>query len=415
MSANFTLPPLNLFKTLPKETTVDAQNSKIVRGAAALAFLFALTFATTCPAQTESVLYNFCSLTFCHDGQNPYGTPVMDSQGNFYGTTFFGGANGCGAVFKVSPDGTETVLYSFLAGTLDGNDPAAGVIIDKQGNLYGTTFSGGTFGYGGTVFRLAPDGTETILHSFGGTSDGNRPQAALIRDGRGNLYGTTVAGGAYGNGTVFEITAIGTESILHSFAQNTSDGGFPQSSLIIDSRGNLYGTTVYGGAYGYGTVFRISPGGTETVLHNFGNKSDGQTPYGSLVMDDSGVLYGTTSGGGALRAGTVFKLSPNGAEWVLHSFDPKLGDGEFPIAGLLLDANGNLYGTTTFGGSLGAGTVFEITADGTETILHNFAGSTADGATPYSNVSADSNGNLYGTTYNGGSTFASGTLYKITP
>jgi uncharacterized repeat protein (TIGR03803 family) len=397
--------------------TVDAQNSKIVRRAAALAFLLALTLIATLPAlaQTESVLYNFCSLTFCHDGLNPYGAPVMDSEGNFYGTTFFGGASGSGTVFKVSPDGTETVLYSFLAGTLDGNDPAAGVIMDKQGNLYGTTFSGGTYPSGGTVFKLSPNGTETILHSFGSAPDGGRPQAALMRDGRGNLYGTTVAGGAYGNGTVFEITAGGTESILHSFAQNTSDGGFPQAALIMDSRGNLYGTTVYGGAYGFGTVFRISPDGTETVLHNFGNKSDGETPYGSLVMDDKGVLYGTTWGGGALRAGTVFKLSPNGAEWVLHSFDPKLGDGELPIAGLLLDSSGNLYGTTTFGGSLGAGTVFEITAAGTETILHNFSGSTADGATPYSNLSMDSNGNLYGTTYNGGSTFASGTLYKITP
>jgi uncharacterized repeat protein (TIGR03803 family) len=396
---------------------VRTQTHNYVLGVAALAFLLVLTLAASLPAraQSESVLYNFCSLTFCHDGLNPYGTPVMGSQGNFYGTTFFGGATGSGTVFKVSPDGTETVLYSFLPGTTDGNSPAAGLVIDKQGNLYGTTFSGGTYGFGGTVFKLSPNGTETILHNFGGASDGVRPQAALIRDGRGNLYGTTVVGGAYGNGTVFEITASGTESVLHSFAQNTSDGGFPQAGLIMDSRGNLYGTTVYGGASAYGTVFRIGPEGTETVLHNFGNKSDGQNPYGSLVMDNKGILYGTTYGGGALRAGTVFKLSPNGAEWVLHSFDPKLGDGELPIAGLLLGANGNLYGTTAFGGSSGAGTVFEISTDGTETILHNFSGSTADGATPYSNLSMDSNGNLYGTTYNGGTTFASGTLYKITP
>jgi uncharacterized repeat protein (TIGR03803 family) len=277
--------------------------------------------------------------------------------------------------------------------------------------------SGGTYVFGGTVFKLSANGTETVLYSFGSTSlDGSEPYGTLVRDNKGNLYGTTSQGGAYGGGTVFEISATGTESILHSFVfDSLEDGFYPETGLIMDRRGNLYGTTYVGGAFGHGTAFRLAPDGTETILHSFGaTRSDGDNPVGSLVMDKQGNLYGTTSAGGALQKGTVFKLAPNGTEWLLHSFDPKLGDGEYPRAGLLLDASGNLYGTTPAGGSSDAGIVFEIQPDRTETILHSFSGSTSDGATPYSNVVMDSNGNLYGTTDNGG-TFAGGTLYKITP
>jgi len=270
-------------------------------------------------------------------------------------------------VFKISASGTESVLHSFgPSGGTDGDEPTAGLIMDSAGNLYGTTYGGGV-SYTGTVFKISASGTESVLHSFGPDSgtDGVLPVAGLIADSAGNLYGTTGYGGTNGNGTVFKISASGTESILHSFGPNVGiDGDLPIAGLIMDSAGNLYGTTYGGGVNNTGTVFKISASGTESVLYSFGpdGGTDAQYPTAGLIMDSAGNLYGTTESGGAHLGGTVFKINASGKEWMLHSFDPFNGrtDGQYPDAGLIMDSTGNLYGTTGFGGTNGNGAVFEL-------------------------------------------------------
>jgi uncharacterized repeat protein (TIGR03803 family) len=235
----------------------------------------------------------------------------MDEKGKIYGTTASGGANNDGTVFKIARDGTEKVLHSFN-GT-DGSYPLAGLIMDKKGDLYGTTDDGGAEGLG-TVFELSAHGSETVLYSFcpdfPDCRDGVFPSAGLIMDKSGNLYGTAEADGAHGNGTVFRLAPDGTEKVLWSFTG--ADGSEPEAGLIMDKKGKLYGATLFGGANGYGTAFEVAPDGTETVLHSFDsavNGSDGFEPYAGLVEDKSGNLYGTTYGGGADGAGTVFKIA----------------------------------------------------------------------------------------------------------
>lgn len=255
------------------------------------------------PTGTESILYNF---TFGNDGANPASSPVLEKKtGNLYGVTAYGGQNGDGDLYKLAPDGTLTVLYSFGTGN-DGQYPSEELLEDKQHNLYGTTFLGGTSGYG-TVYKFAPNGTETILHNFAGGSDGEYPSCALIEDASGNLYGTTNANsGASGNGTVFKIATDGTFTTLYAF-QGGQDGVAPWS-LAMDKMGNLYGTTYHGGAYSKGTIFELTAGGTETVLHSFGSvANDGAYPVeGPTIVGN--ILYGTTPYGGAEGDGTVFKL-----------------------------------------------------------------------------------------------------------
>ncbi len=334
----------------------------------------------------------------------------------------------------------EKVLHSFGNGK-DGTLPYAGLIFDANGNLYGTTEFGGIHGFG-TAFELSPKGdggwTETVLHSFGNGTDGTYPLGGLIFDTAGNLYGTTYEGGIHDWGTVFELSPRQgggwTETILHSFNDNGLDGAAPWASLIMDASGNLYGTTITGGIHpcsgaGCGTVFELSPreggGWTEKLLHSFGHGSDGIAPIGSLIMDASGNLYGTTGSGGihpcsGNGCGTVFELSPeNGGGWsenVLHSFGNGL-DGESPAAGLIFDAVGNLYGTTGSGGIHGAGTVFEMSPAGdgawTENVLHSF-GRTGDGGTPLAGLSLDHAGNLYGTTAEGG-IHGVGAVFELAP
>jgi uncharacterized repeat protein (TIGR03803 family) len=294
----------------------------------------------------------------------------MDTTGNLYGTAQSGGAKGVGTVFKLSPNGTETLLYSFcvLAACADGYHPRAGLIMDTKGNLYGTAFDGGAYD-AGAVFELSPSGTETVLHSFCqqmGCPDGYYPQAGLVMDTKGNLYGTTLYNGAYGGGTVFKISSDGTATTVYNFCTATGckNGRYPQAGLILDTNGNLYGTTYGGGAHGNGTVFELSPSGAETLLHSFCARtgcSDGSHPRADLVMDTAGNLYGTTYYGGTNSVGTVFKLSPNGTETVLHSFAANGSDGTHPYAGLVMDTMGNLYGTTYSGGANGYGTVFKVT------------------------------------------------------
>jgi uncharacterized repeat protein (TIGR03803 family) len=392
-------------------------------------------------ASREYVLYSFQGAP---DGGIPYGGLLVDKTGALYATTSAGGngrsgpcfGGGCGTVVKLTPSGngyTESVIYNFQGGT-DGEVPAAGLIADTTGALYGTTANGGngpcSGGFGcGTVFKLTPSGTsyvESVLYRFkGGSTDGAVPDASVIIDKHGALYGTTSTSGAYGGGTVFKLTPSGTsytESVLWSFG-NGSDGSSPRASLIerTGGKGALYGTTVAGGgACSCGTVFKLTPSGsgyTESILHSFQNGNDGAYPVAGLLAGGKGALYGTTlNGGGAafcssssnLGCGTVFKLTPNGlsyTESILYSFQGG-NDGSNPLGGLV-SKNGALFGTTANSGPYGFGTVFELTPGGlgyTEMVLHSFKGSlNNDGAYPQAGlIFGHKSAELYGTTFSGG-------------
>jgi uncharacterized repeat protein (TIGR03803 family) len=349
------------------------------------------------------------------EGQNPVGL-IQGGDGNFYGITSKGGTSNLGTVFEITSAGVETVLHSFVGGATDGSLPAGALIQGSDGNFYGTTSNGGTNGYG-TVFRITPAGIETVLYSFaGGTTDGISPSAALIQGSDGNFYGTTQAGGTSNSGTVFKITPLGVETVLHFFAGGTTDGGFPIAALIQGGDGNFYGTTSGSGA---GTVFKITPSGVETVLHTFaGAPTDGSTPAAALVLGSDGNFYGTTAGGGTSNTGTVFKITPGGVATVLHSFAGGTADGSRPNTALIQGNDGNFYGTSAYGGiggdvsmgSSGNGTVFRITSAGVETMLYSFAGGT-DGSNP-SALILGADGIFYGTTSNGGSSNL-GTVYRF--
>lgn len=369
--------------------------------------------AVTCGASgTEVSLYSFGPTP---NGVQPNAGLVMDSSGDLFGTTSGGGTNDCGMVFELNSAGAESVLHSFCSTGADGNGPAPGLIMDSADNLYGTTYYGGNYDVG-TVFKISPAGSETILHSFGSPgADGNNPQAGVIMGNNGYLYGTTVNGGANGLGTVFKVAPGGSESVLYSFGATTTGSPLPnaQTGLVMDSAGNLYGTTFTGGANGAGMVYKIDTIGTETVLHSFGAGTDGANPKAGLLLDSSGNLYGTTSSGGMFGKGTVYTVSPSGTETVIYSFGSAGSDGADPQAGLVMDGAGNLYGTTTSGGQYGDGTVFEVSASGTESILYSFGGTSTDGITPApGRLAMDSNGNLYGTTLSGGAN-NEGMIYEI--
>jgi uncharacterized repeat protein (TIGR03803 family) len=317
---------------------------------------------------------------------------------------------------------TEKILHSFGEGA-DGFYPRAALISDGLGNLYSTTLGGGAYG-AGTVFELIPKSggwSEKILHSFGtNDKDGQGSLSGLIFDARGNLYGTTAAGGAYGMGTVFELSRMcggWQEKILYSFKSNGNDGNNPYAGLLVDASGNLYGTTQLGGAYDSGTVFELTPnsgGWSEKILHTFGNGIDGQNPYDALIFDGAGNLYGTTLAGGRYNWGTVFELEPKPDGWaekILYYFTGT--NGGYSYAGLVFDTAGNLYGTTGVGGSFGGGTAFELTHESTgwiEKTLHNF---NSDGQ-PLDGLILDAAGNIYGTTVNGGP-FQGGSVFELAP
>jgi uncharacterized repeat protein (TIGR03803 family) len=386
---------------------------------------------------TETVLYSFCQQTNCVDGQSPNGGLIATSQGGLYGTTELGGsAASVGVAFFVSITGGHGILHQFQGGTMDGANPAAPLFRDKSGNFYGTT-SGGGPSLAGTVFERSAAGTYRLRHAFNG-SDGQQPLAGLIGDSAGNVYGTTNLGGANGGGTIFVLTPSGILKTLYSFcsAANCSDGTNPVGGLVSDEKGNFYGTTVYGGAEpqrcfgGCGTVFKIHADGTNsTVLYSFKgelgpNDVDAANPHAGLSMDPSGTLYGTTVAGGIARAcvggcGTVFKIGVDGSGYaVLHEFCTSsltsCADGSGPLGGVILDASGNLYGTTQRGGANNKGVVFALMPSGTETVLYSFCSlaSCADGSAPVGNLAPLGNGNLYGTTYNGGTNNA-GTVYQL--
>lgn len=314
---------------------------------------------------------------------------------------------------------TFKVVYNFTGGS-DGGNPLDGLTLGSAGSLYGTTNAGGVSSYG-VVFKVTKTGVETVVHEFTGGTDGAYPQGGLVRDTGGNFFGTTTAGGASNNGTVFGFTAAGKEGVLYSFAGGT-DGAVPQAGLALDAAGNLYGTTSAGGLYGNGTVFKITrpaKGGkwTETVLYNFGTGPDGSVPVASVAFDKSGNLYGTTSAGGTSGNGTIFELVPSGSSWtetILHNFQ-NADDGAVPYGGLISDAAGNFYGSATEGGTGGGGTIFELTSDAgawTFNVIYSNPGWGISGS--FRNLILDASGNLYGTTHCDGANDA-GTVYKLSP
>jgi uncharacterized repeat protein (TIGR03803 family) len=402
-------------------------------------------------AATEQVLYNFCSPSSCTDGEFPFAGLTFDAAGNLYGTTGTGGAYDSGAIFELALGAggtwTETVLYSFcpLSGCVDGSGPSSSLIFDTAGNLYGTTAGGGAGscpgGGCGTVFELSPDGdgtwTETVLYSFGNEPDGHEPIAGVVMDGSGNLYGTTFAGGLGHSGTVFELKPAGNgtwaEAVIHSFCYLHGcriGGSLPMAGLVLGPSGNLFGTTFNGGGgsgcggAGCGEVFELVRGSngkwTEKTLHAF-NFKDGKEPQASLIFDRAGHLYGTASGGGTLRNGTVFELvHAKSGTWT----EKVLADGFGSSASLIFDSAGNLYGTSSGGGN-GEGAVFELmpskNGKWSHKLLYEFPANGLDGFEPDVNLIFDTAGNLYSTTAKGGNTgsgcggYGCGTVFEITP
>jgi uncharacterized repeat protein (TIGR03803 family) len=372
-------------------------------------------FSSSHTSVTYSVLYSFKGGS---DGQYPTGS-LLNVNGTLYGTTLFGGFKNrsrisLGTVFALTTSGAESVIHRFMgAHHDDGANPRAN-LIDVNGTLYSTTWRGGTHQVG-AVFEITPSGGENLLYSFRGQSaaDGDAPTAGLVSVG-GTFYGTTELGGkaacysGEGCGTVYSVATNGTEKVLHRFGGGPADGADPYAGLIhVD--GTLYGTSG-GGAHGEGTVFAITTSGKEHVLHSFaGGPADGAGPSGSLI-NVNGTLYGNTFSGGTKNAGTVFSITRTGKETVLYSFQFN-GDGRNP-QGALTYVNGKLYGTTTGTNSYKNGTVFGLTMNGKLTVLHTFSKST-DGSDPQAGV-IYVNGTLYGTTARGGANGA-GTVFAITP
>jgi len=378
---------------------------------AATTALALLTLLATqrAPAQTLDALYSF---TGAADGGDPFPAVIRDAAGNLYGTTDYAGTSFAGVVFKISKTGKESVLYNFTGGD-DGQYPYAPLVRDAAGNLYGTTSQGGTSGLG-VVFKLTPTGKETVLHSFTGGADGVYPYGGLFRDAAGNLYGTTEIGGTANDGIVFKISKTGKETVLHSFTGAANDGGEPvYSGFYMDAKGNLYSVASHGGTSGEGVLYKLSPRGKLTVLHSFAaGTTDGCYPYGTPAVDAQGNMYGGTGGCGTSNFGVVWKMSKNGTETVLHNFAGTPSDGQSPLAGVILDALGNIYGSTNTGGASNFGTVFELHKNGKYTLLHTFTGGT-DGKYLNGGLILDLRGRIYGTTINGG-TGGYGTVWRIT-
>ncbi len=388
--------------------------------------LILLVTAIAAQAQTFTVLHNF---TNGGDGSGPFGGVALDRAGNLYGTTTAGGNGDDGTVYKLSHSGsgwTLNTLYSFN----HPNDPIlvmSGVVFGPDGTLYGTGNEGGA-NRDGAVFNLRPPATVcgsvscpwtlTLVHSFSGSDGSNPDYGDLIFDSAGNVYGTTYAGGAYGYGTVFELTRSGsgwTETVLYSFTGG-DDGFYPENGVAFDSAGNLYGTATYGGTRGAGTVYELSPSGSgwsETTLYSFTGGNDGENPIGSVAVDSRGNLYGTTNDGGSGGNGTAWVLSPSGGNWTLTVVQSFSNGYEGPFATPTLDAAGNVYGTSSFSGE-GDGLVFKLTpsGDGWSYTDYDFNGN--DGSILVGGVTIDASGNLYGTAAAGGSRDF-GVVWEITP
>ncbi|MGC9950884.1 MAG: choice-of-anchor tandem repeat GloVer-containing protein [Bryobacteraceae bacterium] len=384
--------------------------SALMWGLAILPAMLAIPQAT---AQTFKVVYTF---TGGLDGGGPWGTPLY-SGGILYGTAFSGGnpaAGDYGTIYQYDPTFLiGTYLYDFAGQPMDGSAPMGGLATDGFGDFFGTTTQGG-FSLDGTIYEYS-GGTEFVVANFNG-HNGKAPEGGLIMDPVGNLYGTTSSGGANDCGTVFAFSAFGSLVEIYNFGNDKNDGIGPASSLVFQ-KGVLYGVTTEGGQYGWGTVFSVDiKTKTETVLYNFQGKKNGGTPVGGLALDAHGDLWGTASAGGSSHGnagnGVVFKLNTKSLKYSLvHTFSGT--DGSQPMAALVPDGQGNFYGTTYIGGALGYGTVFELNAGGTLTILYSFTDGT-DGAYPYAGVALDSSGNVYGAATQGGQ-YGWGTLFEITP
>ncbi len=384
--------------------------------AIALAALVLVLLASLQPAKAQT-------LTPLHDfveypqggGLWPQAGLVMDAYGNLYGTTFIGGAHGFtegdpdpiggdGTVFKVTPNGSESLVYSFGAYDNDGVFPASDLVVDREGNLYGTTELGGSAN-DGIIFKIDKSGAETVLHSFS-CSDGAFPVGGLVMDREGNLYGTANEGGSGssctaespGNGVVFKLGRSGEFSVLHDFAGSPADASHPADTLLLDREGNLYGTAG-GGEYGDASIFKLTPDRRLILLHSFGS-GEGEAP-GRLIRDLLGNLYGVMSYGEKAYFGTVFKLQPDGNLITLHTFQDTTSDGSFPTGGLVMDMAGNLFGTTSGGGTNEFGTLFKIDREGKESILYNFGDESFNspwpGQLPNGDLMMDWRGNIYGT------------------
>jgi len=340
---------------------------------------------------SADVVYMF---TDGRDGSHPL-AGLVEINGNFYGTTMGAGQFGAGVVYELTPQGVETVIHAFRAGA-DGDGPAATLITDGLGNLYGTAiFEGDSICRCGIVYKVTTTGAETVLHRFTGGSDGAYPYGSVVMDSAGNLYGTTMRGGKNDAGTLFRISPDGTGTVLHSFG-GKKDGSNPFAGPIIDAKGNVYGTTISGGAYDQGTVWKYIAKGREKVLYSFGTTGDGTMPYDSLLRDKYGNLYGTAQFGGSNNAGTVFQITPHGTERILYTFTGG-DDGCMPVAPLMRDPHGNLFGTATGCGEY-YGTIFKIDTAGTFQVVHEFEG-LLDGFQPNSGLLEDENGDLWGTTW----------------
>jgi uncharacterized repeat protein (TIGR03803 family) len=371
-----------------------------------LPFVLLLPIAAGAQTYRESTLVSFPSVT--HGPVLPSGGLIIDMAGRLYGSAQ-GGVNNLGAIFKITPEGRLSALHSFNGA--DGAYPEVGLIRDKEGNLYGSTSQGGTSAdcSCGTVFKLSSAGELTVLHSFAG---GYAYPSALTLDAAGNLYGFEYATNAHGS--IFEITPDGAFSVVYNFCSLSScaDGSAPVGSLTLNKAGNLYGTTNRGGQFNQGTVFELTPEYVETVLYSFTGGQDGANPIGKLTQDAAGNMYGVTYGGGSTSAayGTVFKITAGGVESVLHNFcqSENCMDGARPLGQLVLDDSGNLYGTTILGGTHDAGVVFKVTPTGIESVQQDLTIS-ADGG---NGAVLDRAGNLYVEMYSGGKS-GQGSVVKL--
>ena len=408
-------------RTRPCQSQSSAIHRRAIGCALALGFTFVAAALVTPPAQAQvySVLYSFKGAP---DGSGPQGDLLRDSKGNFYGTTAFGGSSH-GVVFKVNSAGHESILHRFTGGA-DGGAPQSGLIRDSAGNLYGTTASGGKSG-DGVVFKLTAN-REKVLHSFSG-KDGAHPTAGLVRDKAGNLFGTTFYGGTAtcGCGTVFKLDPTGTETVLYSFTGG-ADGKFPSGKLLLDAAGNLYGTTSEGGIVncdnltdGCGVIFKVDPTGAETVLYSFNGGSDGAEPHAGLFRDSAGNFYGTGFSAGdlsrncALNHGCGVVFTLSKAGVENALYTFTNGSDGANPAGGLVRDSAGNLYGTTKLGGAGYGVVFKLNSTGGETVLYTFTGN-SDGAGPVAGLVRDSAGNLYGTAVFGGDS-SEGVVFKITP
>jgi uncharacterized repeat protein (TIGR03803 family) len=361
------------------------------------------------------VIWNFGYGT---DGHYLQSAPILGRDGNLYGTTQYGGLNDYGAVYNLTA-GTESVVASFSAGTAS-QEPIGALLQAADGNFYGTTYSGGTNNRG-TVFKLAADHTITTLWNFGSGADGQFPYGALVQASDGKFYGTTASGGTTGYGTVFRLTPGGVESVLWNSSGGT-DGWTPKGALVIGSDGNLYGTTSLGGTDGVGAIIRVTFAGIETVIWNFSDAIEGRLPAPNLITGSDGNIYGTTEVGGASEGGTLFRFTLAGALSVVWAFGAGT-DGNSPWTGVTQGSDGNFYGTTVGGGTIktcgagydfGCGTIFRVTPAGQETVLWDFGfGGNGAQVNPLSLVQS-TDGSFFGVTSSGGPP-AGGTIYQLTP